>query len=60
MIRRTTHMTLLGALLALAPRPLYHHAGHIAALAPLLMVMPHPRLEHEDIPQLLGGGAAQC
>lgn len=28
------HMTLLGALLALAPRPLYHHTGmHSAALA---------------------------
>jgi putative membrane protein len=26
------HMTLLGALLALAPRPLYAHPGHTAAL----------------------------
>ena len=29
------HMTLLGALLALAPRPLYEHAGDFAGLAPL-------------------------
>jgi putative membrane protein len=29
------HMTLLGALLALAPRPLYAHAGHRSAMAPL-------------------------
>lgn len=29
------HMTLLGALLALAPRPLYVHAGHAPALGPL-------------------------
>jgi putative membrane protein len=31
------HMTLLGALLALSPRPLYHHAHHggFAGLAPL-------------------------
>jgi putative membrane protein len=29
------HMTLLGALLALAPRPLYVHAGGSAALSPL-------------------------
>jgi putative membrane protein len=29
------HMTLLGALLALSPRPLYTHAGGFAGLAPL-------------------------
>jgi len=29
------HMTLLGALLALAPRPLYSHAGEFAGLTPL-------------------------
>jgi putative membrane protein len=29
------HMTLLGALLALAPRPLYAHAVHASAIAPL-------------------------
>jgi putative membrane protein len=29
------HMTLLGALLALAPRPLYEHAGATANLTPL-------------------------
>ena len=29
------HMTLLGALLALAPRPLYAHAGHFTQLTPL-------------------------
>ncbi len=29
------HMTFLGALLALTPRPLYTHAGHLAALTPL-------------------------
>ncbi len=29
------HMTLLGALLALAPRPLYHHAGAASMLSPL-------------------------
>ncbi len=29
------HMTFLGALLALAPRPLYLHAGHLATLTPL-------------------------
>jgi putative membrane protein len=29
------HMTLLGALLALSPRPLYAHAGGFAGLAPL-------------------------
>lgn len=29
------HMTLLGALLALSPRPLYAHAGDFAALSPL-------------------------
>jgi putative membrane protein len=29
------HMTLLGALLALTPRPLYHHAGGWAGLTPL-------------------------
>lgn len=29
------HMTLLGALLALTPRPLYHHAAGLSALTPL-------------------------
>jgi putative membrane protein len=29
------HMTLLGALLALTPRPLYHHAGGLTGLTPL-------------------------
>ena len=29
------HMTLLGALLALTPRPLYAHAGHFPSLTPL-------------------------
>ena len=29
------HMTLLGALLALAPRPLYAHAEHVSGLPPL-------------------------
>jgi putative membrane protein len=29
------HMTLLGALLALSPRPLYTHAGHFSRLTPL-------------------------
>jgi putative membrane protein len=29
------HMTLLGALLALAPRPLYHHAEGLTGLTPL-------------------------
>jgi putative membrane protein len=29
------HMTLLGALLALTPRPLYAHAGHLQSLTPL-------------------------
>jgi putative membrane protein len=29
------HMTLLGALLALTPRPLYHHAGAPSLLSPL-------------------------
>ena len=29
------HMTLLGALLALTPRPLYAHAGHLPSLTPL-------------------------
>lgn len=29
------HMTLLGALLALAPRPLFDHAEHVSTLAPL-------------------------
>src|SRR5690606_32615099 len=29
------HMTLLGALLALAPRPLYDHAAHDGGLSPL-------------------------
>jgi putative membrane protein len=29
------HMTLLGALLALTPRPLYLHGGHLAQLTPI-------------------------
>ena len=29
------HMTLLGALIALSPRPLYQHAGGLAALTPI-------------------------
>ncbi|HXG67992.1 MAG TPA: cytochrome c oxidase assembly protein, partial [Blastocatellia bacterium] len=29
------HMTLLGALLALTPRPLYHHAAGFSGLTPL-------------------------
>jgi cytochrome c oxidase assembly factor CtaG len=29
------HMTLLGALLALTPRPLYHHAEGLTGLTPL-------------------------
>ncbi len=29
------HMTLLGALLALSPRPLYHHAGAFTKMTPL-------------------------
>lgn len=29
------HMTLLGALLGLTPRPLYSHAGHVGGLDPL-------------------------
>jgi putative membrane protein len=35
MLLTSMHMTLLGALLALTPRPLYTHADHLEILAPL-------------------------